>query len=161
MTNFHRTVQILSIVSKLETRYQRRINHTSHRATGSNYIFKLARTRDPFISKGSAIEKHADKGQCFTINNVILIFLGHRVHFWGQIIWLALPSAKMFVGSVSMVQFYVELHQRTANSWSQLFEGRLALNPGLNSTLVSLSCVQKYFLGEFSLLYLELSIIDL
>ena len=33
MTNFHRTVQILSIVSKLETRYQRRINHTSHRAT--------------------------------------------------------------------------------------------------------------------------------
>ena len=73
---------------------------------------------------------------------------------------IAFPSAQMFVGSVSMVKFYVELHQRTANSWSQLFEGRLALNPGLNLTLVSLSCVQTYFLGQFSLLYLELSIIN-
>ena len=32
-------------------------------------------------------------------------------------------------------------------AWAQLFEGRLALNPGLNLTLVSLSCVQKHFLG--------------
>ena len=30
---------------------------------------------------------------------------------------------------------------------AQLFEGRLALNPGLNLTLVSFSCVQKHFLG--------------
>ena len=32
-------------------------------------------------------------------------------------------------------------------SRAQLFEGRLALNPGLNLTLVSFSCVQKHFLG--------------
>ena len=32
-------------------------------------------------------------------------------------------------------------------TWAQLFEGRLTLNLGLNLTLVSLSCVQKYFLG--------------
>ena len=31
--------------------------------------------------------------------------------------------------------------------WAQLFEGRLALNLGLNLNLVSLSCVQKHFLG--------------
>ena len=31
-------------------------------------------------------------------------------------------------------------------SWAQLFEGRLALNPGLNLTQVSFSCVQKHFL---------------
>ena len=30
---------------------------------------------------------------------------------------------------------------------AQLFEGRLALNPGLNLTRASLSCVQKHFLG--------------
>ena len=30
---------------------------------------------------------------------------------------------------------------------AQLFEGRLTLNPGLNLTLVSFSCVQKHFLG--------------
>ena len=29
---------------------------------------------------------------------------------------------------------------------AQLFEGRLALNPGLNLTWVSFSCVQKHFL---------------
>ena len=33
------------------------------------------------------------------------------------------------------------------NSRAQLFEGGLALNPGLNLTLVSFSCVQKHFLG--------------
>ena len=47
------------------------------------------------------------------------------------------------------------------NCWAQMFEGRLALNPGLNLTRVSLSCVKKHFLGQFSLLYLELSIINL
>ena len=31
--------------------------------------------------------------------------------------------------------------------WAQLFEGRLALNPGLNLTQVSFSSVQKHFLG--------------
>ena len=31
--------------------------------------------------------------------------------------------------------------------WAQLFEGRLALNPGLNLTRVSFSCVLKHFLG--------------
>ena len=30
---------------------------------------------------------------------------------------------------------------------AQLLEGRLSLNPGLNSTRVSFSCVQKHFLG--------------
>ena len=38
--------------------------------------------------------------------------------------------------------------QRAGDSiWAQLFEDRLALNPGLNLTLVSFSCVQKHFLG--------------
>ena len=46
-------------------------------------------------------------------------------------------------------------------SRAQLFEGRLALNPGLNLTLVSFSCAQKHFLGEFYLLFLELPIINL
>ena len=32
------------------------------------------------------------------------------------------------------------------NTWAQLFEGGLALNPGLNLTMVSFSCVQKHFL---------------
>ena len=30
---------------------------------------------------------------------------------------------------------------------AQLFEGRLALNPGLKLTLVPFSCFQKHFLG--------------
>ena len=30
---------------------------------------------------------------------------------------------------------------------AQLFKGRLSLNPGLNLTRVSFSCVQKHFLG--------------
>ena len=45
--------------------------------------------------------------------------------------------------------------------WAQLFEGQLALNLGLKLTLISFSCVQKHFLGEFSLLFLELPIINL
>ena len=44
---------------------------------------------------------------------------------------------------------------------AQLFEGRLALNLGLNLTPVSFSCAQKHFLGLFSLLFLELPIISL
>ena len=37
-------------------------------------------------------------------------------------------------------------HASNLNTWAQLFKGRLALNPGLNLTLVSFSCVQKHFL---------------
>ena len=37
--------------------------------------------------------------------------------------------------------------------WAQLFEGRLALNTGLNLTRVSFSLVQKDFLAYFSLLF--------
>ena len=46
-------------------------------------------------------------------------------------------------------------------TWAQLFEGRLALNVRLNLTEVSFSCVQKHFLGQFSLLFLQLPIINL
>ena len=46
-------------------------------------------------------------------------------------------------------------------SRAQLFERRLAFNPGLILTLVSFSCAQKHFLGEFYLLFLELPIINL
>ena len=44
---------------------------------------------------------------------------------------------------------------------AQLFEGRLALNPGLNFTWVSFSFVQKHFLGQFSLIFIEHRIINL
>ena len=54
------------------------------------------------------------------------------------------------------------LHQIVSySSWAQLCEGRLALNPGLNLTCVSFSYVPKHFLGQFSLLLLELPIINL
>ena len=36
---------------------------------------------------------------------------------------------------------------RELKPWAQLFEGCLALNPGLNFTQVSFSCVQKHSLG--------------
>ena len=38
---------------------------------------------------------------------------------------------------------------------AQLFEGRLALNPGLNFTRVSLSCVQSVFLHKFLCYFLS------
>ena len=38
-------------------------------------------------------------------------------------------------------------HSGKIDFWAQLFEGRLALNPGLNLTRVSISFVQKHFLG--------------
>ena len=38
---------------------------------------------------------------------------------------------------------------------AQLFEGRLALNPGLNLTRVSFSFVQNHFLGQFSVIFIE------
>ena len=63
----------------------------------SNYIIKVTRTGDLFISNGRAIKECADDRQCFLINDVMLIFLGHRVHFWGHIGWLVFPSAEMFI----------------------------------------------------------------
>ena len=51
--------------------------------------------------------------------------------------------------------------RRTIQFWAQLFEGRLALNPGLNLTRVSFSFVQKHFLGQFSLIFIEHRIINL
>ena len=47
------------------------------------------------------------------------------------------------------------------SNWAQLFEGRLALNPGLNLARVSFSFVQKHFLGQFSLIFIEHRIINL
>ena len=44
---------------------------------------------------------------------------------------------------------------------AQLFEGRLALNPGLNLARVSFSFVPKHFLGQFSLIFIEHRIINL
>ena len=45
--------------------------------------------------------------------------------------------------------------------WAQLFEGRLALNPGLNLTWMSFSFVKAHFVGSFSLLFLKLPIVNL
>ena len=39
------------------------------------------------------------------------------------------------------------LYNRQLVIWAQLFESRLALNPGLNLTRVSFSGVQKHFVG--------------
>ena len=58
---------------------------------------------------------------------------------------LLLPPDGMLVHRrVSPQQFVAGTHLYT---WAQLFERRLAFNPGLNLTLVSFSCVQKHFLG--------------
>ena len=54
-----------------------------------------------------------------------------------------------------------ELSHSNLTSRAQLFEGRLALNPGLNLTRVSFSFVQKHFLGQFSLIFIEHRIINL
>ena len=40
----------------------------------------------------------------------------------------------------STLQFFL-------HTWAELFEGQLALNPGLKLTRVSFSCIQKHFLG--------------
>ena len=45
--------------------------------------------------------------------------------------------------------------------WAELFEGWLALNPRLKLTQVSFSSVQKHYLRYFSVLFLELPIINL
>ena len=52
------------------------------------------------------------------------------------------------------------VHNRLT-SWAQLFEGRLVLNLGLNLSQVCFSCVQKHFLKYFSVLFLDLPIINL
>ena len=41
----------------------------------------------------------------------------------------------------------INLGYRKMFTWAQLFEGRLALNLGLNLTRVSFSFIQKPFLG--------------
>ena len=46
---------------------------------------------------------------------------------------------------LEILLYYLKILQ--CHSRAQLFEGRLTLNPGLNLTLVSFSCVQKHFLG--------------
>ena len=74
-------------------------------------------------------------------------FAGHLLSF---------TSMGEVYGKVSYSQ-----SQKTVNTWAHLFEGRLALNPGLNLTRVSFSYVQKLFLGQLSLLFLELPIINL
>ena len=53
------------------------------------------------------------------------------------------------------------LENEGTNSRAQLLEGRLALNPGLNLTRVSFSFVQKHFLGQFYVIFIEHRIINL
>ena len=53
------------------------------------------------------------------------------------------------------------LEKEGTNSRVQLLEGQLVLNPGLNLTRVSFSFVQKHFLGQFSLIFIEHRIINL
>ena len=50
-----------------------------------------------------------------------------------------------FLTSRNFFRFF--LTAEVKNSRAQLFEGRLALNPGLNLSRVSFSGVQKHFLG--------------
>ena len=59
-----------------------------------------------------------------------------------------------------MIFLYVTFW-RLLKSWAQLFDGRLAFNPGLNLTRDSFSFVQKHFLGQFSLIFIEHRIINL
>ena len=76
----------------------------------------------------------------------------------GRVYWTLNPilspsqGGSLFVFSIFLDDFSPRAH---------LFEGWLALNGGLNLTLVSFSCVQKHFLWQFSLLFLELPIINL
>ena len=47
---------------------------------------------------------------------------------------------------ISMAGITSKVYKKLLASWAQLFEGRLALNPELNLTGVSFSCVLKHFL---------------
>ena len=53
------------------------------------------------------------------------------------------------------------LEKEGTNSRVQLLEGQLVLNPGLNLTRVSFSFVQKHFLGQFYVIFIEHRIINL
>ena len=54
---------------------------------------------------------------------------------------------KHYAGSVSVQDEWINRNVEILKTRAQLFEGRLALNSGLNLTMVSFSFVQKHFLG--------------
>ena len=63
--------------------------------------------------------------------------------------------------SLTLIRRVMIYPMDNAITWAQLFEGRLALNPGLNFTRASISFVQKPFLGYFSRFFKEHPIINL
>ena len=68
----------------------------------------------------------------------------------------------LYVRAVQFVQKGHELpySRKQFELRAQLFEGGLALTPGLNLILIYFSCIQKHFLEQFFLLFLELPIIN-
>ena len=52
-----------------------------------------------------------------------------------------------FLGKIFLVKKRCDYKSEKTVRGAQLFEGRIALKPGLNLTLVSISCVQKHCLG--------------
>ena len=101
-----------------------------------------------------------------------------RAHFGCLLIYLWPFAFTRFLGKIPL--YIMNCHGRTRLMWwvlfgwlivaawlytspfrAQLFEGRLALNPGLNLTRVSFSFVQKHFLGQFSVIFIEHRIINL
>ena len=69
------------------------------------------------------------------------------MHAWGV---LLLPPGRDASPSQGYPQQYVA--RTHLYIWAQLFDGRLAFNPGLNVTRVSFSLVQKLFLDNFSVI---------
>ena len=67
---------------------------------------------------------------------VFRLFIYVATIFWHCLYLKLLLMAFAFIFSITPL-----------NNRAELFEGRLALNPGLKLTRVSLSCVQKHFLG--------------
>ena len=65
---------------------------------------------------------------------------------WCTFFWLS-RSLCYFYGFALAVNMAVQVWSVQIQSRAQLFEGQLVLNPGLNLTQVSFSCVQKLFLG--------------
>ena len=70
--------------------------------------------------------------------------------------WLVIQTSNINVkphrhdSDICAGHFMLDWHKQDSRRlpiWAELFEGRLALNPGLILTRVSLSCVQKHFLG--------------
>ena len=95
---------------------------------------------------------HCGNGSLIKIlySAVLLLYNFKVISFLLAFILQPLPVVrKFFLRGIYMEElishslFYVNQHPFGA----QLFEGRLALNPGLNLTWVSFSCVQKHFLG--------------